>query len=493
MNSISIDEIENKPLEQQQQENKNKKPIIILILIIIIQIIIIIFLYINENNIIIKKDENGNYILSNKTWKIIKTNNYKQYAKYSQNETILKIALLSDSHLDPSNPLKHPFSKTLKKSLETIKKQNVDIILFAGDLADIASKEAFNLFIEIYNEIFPSNSPSPILLVTMGNHDYFPNKNIYVSVNQAREMFEETFNQKYQDHFLINDFHFILWGNIDGEYYEPRCNYKWVINEINNALNDENFINKDFPIFVITHFPPINTTHHSTFWGNKDINLGLNNYYNVINLCAHSHTSLIDERAIDQKNFTVINAQPTSRVCTESCENGYISIDEFGSDEISYKNYMGVIMFLRKGSIEVKRIFLDDNSFYDKNWYIPFPIKKENFNYTDNRVKNNKKPFFEGDYNISINKVNNRYFINFKQAKHEYFVYAYNISFSNSSFYNIYRYISDFFLKEKDRREYITFALNNRLTKGKYNITIIAFDSFELESINNLTQLIELN
>jgi DNA repair exonuclease SbcCD nuclease subunit len=94
--------------------------------------------------------------------------------------------------------LKIPFSKTLKQSLETIKKQNVDIILFAGDLADISSKEAFNLWKEIYDEIFPSKSPSPILLVTMGNHDYFPNKYIYISVNQAREMFEETFNQKYQ-------------------------------------------------------------------------------------------------------------------------------------------------------------------------------------------------------------------------------------------------------------------------------------------------------
>ena len=33
------------------------------------------------------------------------------------------------------------------------------------------------------------------------------------------------------------------------------------------------------------------TTHHRTLWVNNDNNLGENNYYNVINLYTHSHTS----------------------------------------------------------------------------------------------------------------------------------------------------------------------------------------------------------
>ncbi len=99
MKKVSIFEIENTSLEEPQ--NNNNKSIYILIFIIIIQIIIIIFIFKTGNNIKVKKDENGNYILYNKTWKTIKTNNYKNYSEYSQNETILKIALLSDSPLDP--------------------------------------------------------------------------------------------------------------------------------------------------------------------------------------------------------------------------------------------------------------------------------------------------------------------------------------------------------------------------------------------------------
>ena len=476
--------------EKIQKKLKNIKFIFFILIIIILQIILI-------KSILSKNSKNTNNtikIIESENWKIIKTENYKNYSNYKLNETILKIALLSDSHIDIYNPLKTPFIKTLKQSLQTIKNQKVDIIIFAGDLVDTASKESFLLWKKIYHEIFPLNSSSPILLLIMGNHDYYlNNNNYYLSINQTRTLFEETFNQKFQDHYLINDFHFILWGNIDDENNnKSKCNFNWVKYEIEKIIKNDKNEEKNFPIFVITHFPPLNTTHQSNFWGNKYINLGLNNYNNIINLCGHSHSSLIDERAIDQFNFTVINSQSTSRVCTEKSENGYIAKDEFGNDNISYKNYMGVILFLKKGFIEVKRIFLDDNSFYNKFWVIPFPIFHYNFNYTFNRVKFRNKPFFDQDLNVSIYKKNDKYYIKFKQAIHEDFVYGYNITFYNDNYNKTYKYISDFFLKEKDRREYITFLLNNNLTKGKYNITIIAYDSFEITSLNNITKEIEL-
>ena len=44
-----------------------------------------------------------------------------------------------------------------------------------------------------------------------------------------------------------------------------------------------------------------------------------------------------------------------------------------------------------------------------------------------------------------------------------------------------------------DRKEYIVLLLNKELSKGKYNIEIIAFDSFNNKSKNSLKNQIYLN
>ena len=55
-----------------------------------------------------------------------------------------------------------------------------------------------------------------------------------------------------------------------------------------------------------------------------------------------------------------------------------------------------------------------------------------------------------------------------------------------------YFYISDFFLKPKDRKQYITLLINDELEKGKYNVTIVAFASYKIMSEDNITEEISL-
>ena len=58
----------------------------------------------------------------------------------------LKIAFISDSHIDPDNPKKRPFEKNLYNSFLNLKSQNIDIIIFGGDLCDVCSENAFKKF-----------------------------------------------------------------------------------------------------------------------------------------------------------------------------------------------------------------------------------------------------------------------------------------------------------------------------------------------------------
>ena len=73
----------------------------------------------------------------------------------------------------------------------------------------------------------------------------------------------------------------------------------------------------------------------------------------------------------------------------------FVGTDEYGNDEYSYKNYMGNIIEIRKNKINIKRMYLDDGTFYEKEWNILLPILQENFIYDDRRMLYVKKPYFE--------------------------------------------------------------------------------------------------
>ena len=465
---------------------------------------------------------------------------------HSDPSLLLKVAFISDSHIDPDNPLKFPFEKNLLQSLKNIKSKNVDIIIFGGDLCDVCSVKAFNKFKEIYESVYPNDDEgNPILLLTMGNHDYYPSKENNYSNYEAQDLFQQIFKVKHQNHTIINNFHFILWGNQHMDFDYAYLNTLWIQEEIDNVLLNQNstFKNSQInPMFIITHFPPRNTSFRSEFWGSFDIINVLSRYPHIINLCSHSHATLFDENSINQKFFTVINSQAISRVTVDFAENNYdVPTDEYGNDEYSYKNYMGNIIEIRNNKINIKRMYLDDGTFYEKEWNILLPILQENFIYDDRRMLYVKKPYFEKNkkkYIEIIKKIINgteRFLMKFEQAKHENFVYGYNISFVKYNFlgkqniinqeilkskYAIYDgfqglikesyvyqnknkdyigirnftyfYISDFFLKPKDRKQYITLLINDELEKGKYNVTIVAFASYKIMSEDNITEEISL-
>ena len=395
----------------------------------------------------------------------------------------IKIGIISDfqlnsKHSNPYNRLYNKyyeyFEKNLFKALSVLKKNNIDIIIIAGDTTDIGKSEDYLLFKNILYSVYKYNQ-TPIIISLMGNHDY----DIGDEDNKNRHKFFNYMQSYPYSHYIINNFNFIFWSN---DNYHVRENaiqyYSWIKSTLEKARKNKN--KEGDPIFVITHIPPKKTVYGSeNFWGHEGIYNILKDYPEVICISGHSHYSLRNKKSIWQGNFTAINTQSLS----------YIDLDEFYENTMSVRedslknDSIGLIAYLNKNSIRFDRIEFSSEEILDERWKIYFPINISNFIYTFEKRNKKIKPFFDGKNEIKVEKIKENYIIKkyivFNAAFHEDYVYIYKIVFKNQNFNKEYLYYSDYYKNKKLRKEIVKFELPNNLENGKYNVEIYAIDSFD--------------
>ena len=433
-------------------------------------------------------------------------NPYDEITKYTIGDTkTLKIGIIGDTQLIPLS-LNHPFqyfSNTLKKSLEILKENKINVLIIDGDITDYANPECYDNFLTQYNNVFGNEKKEniPILILIMGNHDYWLSYSIENglefekgNIEEMQKLFIEKTKHKPFSHKIINGYHFINWSCEDGSLDNPNKNHNWFEKEIKIALED----NDKKPIFVTTHFPPKNTVYGSEDWGDIHLNELFEKYPQIINFSGHSHFSLIDERSIYQKKYTAIQTQSLSYTELENGKvNGSILKDEFDDLMISAQNPMGLICDVNDKEIIIKRISFNKNEFYNNDWIIDIPININNFRYLyDERKDKSVKPYFifenEDDKKIVLEKIKEKNIIKFKQAYHPNFVHSYKIIFKDENgIEEQFLYFSDFFLMPSDRKKIISFGLVNKL-KGKYIVKIYAIESYGKESENYIEDNINI-
>ena len=401
----------------------------------------------------------------------------------------IKIALISDIHICPYpfiNKKYKIYAKNFKQALKVLKKQNVDIIIIAGDIGDGNLIGSYIQYNHILNSVY--GEKKPIMNLIMGNHDYYgipkPNK-----LNQR--IFEFFTKEKPFNHKIINGFHFINWSPENGDVindntYKAKSN--WVKEQMNIALKD----NSSKPIFIITHTGPAFTSYGTNEYGqgNYFLRSFFKKYENIISISGHSHASLMDEKSIYQGDFTGIQTQSVSYIDLDSGYfNGRIPRDDNDSDLVSMSNPMGIIMELSKEKVIFKRIYLSNGNFYGKNWICNIPLKRYNFQYLFSKIKKEYNPpvWYENTkinstYHIKNGKIETK--ISFKQAYHKLFVHTYLIGFINiqNERKSFFSYFSDFYKMKSEWQNQITLKVPNFIKSGFYNISIIAIDSFENES-----------
>lgn len=390
----------------------------------------------------------------------------------------LVVGVISDTQL-LSKESKHDsaqFEENFRTSLKVLKARDVDMILFPGDIGDAGTKEAFERFKAIYEEVFPADDENqPILQLIMGNHDYWADPNITLPHLQ-RNIYREVFERSPWSHYVVNGVHFIgaspMTGVMTTGYVGAEL---WLDREIRAAEAD----NPDMPIFVMTHNQPKNTSYGSNDWGDTALPFVFKNHPNVVNLSGHVHYSLLDERSIWQGDYTVINTQSISYTeMEEGKENGTIPPN---ADQTP----MGYIIEINKDNFSIARINFAKGGEMgyeekaDMRWTFDLPYSKDSFKYTDARRNTNKAPEMEagkGSFEVEDGKT----VLKFKAGTDDDFVHSYKLVIDDSE---EQLYFSDFYNGLDDMAEEVSLPLLN-VKAGTHNIKVYAVDSYDAVSEN---------
>lgn len=387
------------------------------------------------------------------------------------NET-LKVGVISDTQLlSHETKLNGPqFEVNLRTSLQVLKNRGVDMILFPGDIGDQGTKESFDKFNEIFNEVYPDEKP--ILQMIMGNHDYW---NTPTGVNITlpsthRKTYKEAFGVSPWTHYEVNGVHFIgaspASGSMDAGYFGVG---KWLDREIQKAVE----ANPDMPVFVQTHNQPQGTSYGSEDWGDTTLDKVFSKYPNVVNLSGHVHYSLLDERSIWQDAYTVINTQSISYTEMEQGkENGTIPPNPDTTP-------MGYIIEITSDNFSIARInFAKGENGYeekaDMRWSFDLPYSKDSFKYAEDRAEKNAAPQMtagEGTFETTESET----VLSFTAGTDDDFVHSYMVVIDDST---EQLYFSDFYNGIDDMATTVSLPLKN-VEAGTHNIKVYAVDSYD--------------
>ena len=188
---------------------------------------------------------------------------------------LLKVAVISDTQLPPTKEdleNNDTYLKNLKKTLNVIKNNNVDMILFAGDIGDLGTYFAFETYENTIDEVFGDNRP--IVQTVMGNHDFW-HRDAKTATNHIKA-FKEVTGKSPWTHYVVNGYHFIGaspdCGSMERAY---NITSKWLDKELEKASADSD----GKPIFVLTHNQPKDTCYGSDEWGDTSLNKVLEKHH----------------------------------------------------------------------------------------------------------------------------------------------------------------------------------------------------------------------
>lgn len=389
-----------------------------------------------------------------------------------------KVAIISDSQLPPTQAQldeDDTFLINLKNALTVIKNNDVDMILYAGDIGDLGTRFAFQTYMDAIDEVFGEDKP--IIQTIMGNHDYW-HKSVFTAINH-RKAFQQIMVQSPWTHYVVNGYHFIGvspdCGSMTAGYIVAS---QWLDEELQKAEADSN----GKPIFVMTHNQPLNTSYGSEDWGDKTLNAVLEKHPNVINFSGHVHYSLLDERSVWQGEYTVINTQSLSYTELEKGkENGTIPPNAAATP-------MGYIMEFQEDEILLHRINFADGNMgkeekADSVWSFPLPYVNDGRYSFETRKAANQAPVVTDTAGTATLKDGNVE-LSFTAAEDDDFVHSYKVIIDDKE---TKYFFSDFYNGIADMQKDVTLTLPAPTDGAKHTYKIYAVDSWDEESTNCIT------
>jgi predicted MPP superfamily phosphohydrolase len=384
-------------------------------------------------------------------------------------EPNLQMSVISDLHINRKKP-NNKFEQALLDLRDIA--PNYDTIAIVGDMTEGGFEEEYQRYSDIL-KAFKNQSAEEF--VTMGNHEYFEptyDKISSVSDLQLKQRFIKYTGEQLDDIFYdkwIKGYHFIsLAGELSLESLAPQSQkqpglndaaylserqYQWLEKTLSVGADP----NK--PIFVFLHQPIRDTVYgsmrwHASFDDQTRLLSLLKKYPQVILFSGHSHYLLNHPKSIYQDGFTMVNTSSVEYTWFEGGEVPTLS--------------QGFIVNVYDDRVEFKAREFSNHTWINTTT-IPIPFKET--------VKENNKPFFIGNSNLSISDIRtNSVTLSWDQGQDDTIIDRYVIKESGASQKTLW---SHFWTPE----ERVSTTINELLPDTTYNLDIYALDAWDNSSL----------
>lgn len=318
-------------------------------------------------------------------------------------EPVLKVGIISDTHVKK----RESSCNILADALKLFKFHNVDVIVNAGDIADVYDEQAYKNYRNTVKKIYPSKKPQEIFAFAWHERikrEREPQEKVFADVKKYLKIMHKMY-----DEFNIKGYTFLVFPqDVDFDRYDKT---------VAQAVKE----NPGKPVFVIDHVPAFNTVYNSMTWGNRERLNILEKYPQVVHLSGHVHGTLTNELNIHQGGFTSVNAG-----CLHTWAGALI-----GNTPTSMQSDMAMIMEIYPEKLVFRRFFSVTAEEYqsDTPWTVSLPFDKNNAPYNFEYRKNASiAPEFAEKAELKAKVSEKEVRLSFPQALHKDGVFNYKIT-----------------------------------------------------------------
>ena len=446
-----------------------------------------------------------------------------------------KILVVSDVHVSADTTTKEHLKNTLLYALD----EQVDAIIFNGDIADLGNDESYSHLDDVFTKTYGNidKADRPELIFNMGNHEFYPSGNcaheetVYDVQIGKFKAFAEKWGEAIEDNVFVRNIKgikciiafpsdensFVTGSDIilkatgqklksAGEKVYLAATGGYSQNDVDKVKSKfDEIIGSDYDKTVVfcTHHP-LGETYGSTLYGMLSeseamFKAMLKDYPQVVHIAGHTHFSSLHERSIAQKDWTSIQigmhtyGKYVSGVDTDEDGNtlNYLNItgkryntSDATAQAYHGKTHFGVLLTFTEEKMTAERIYLSTGEKYEHGiWEVPYGITKENkhkkFYYEDGERTGETLTFGE-DTQLKAKVVNGELTeISFKDVDQYWACEGYEIVIGDDQgiFIKKILWSSHFWMGLKEKQTY-TIALSDIPLKDGYTIRLRAINFF---------------
>ena len=423
--------------------------------------------------------------------------------------------------------------KTFRDHLTYAKSINADVLFMPGDMVNNAVQSYYDRFWSIFKSVYGEDeSQWPEIIWAMGNHEWY-DANEKDAAN-AIALFKA--NARIESDNLVRVSKVASEANPGqtvANYYKVVNGVPFVVisgDSISNKVSDAQkaeiigwldeimelpTVQAGTPIYVAYHLPIADVTYFGQ--GATDVSRVvddiLKNYPNAIVFTGDTHCPGINERTINQVDYTAINLGSSSysrivkRSATSQEGEQYYNVGGNAKDVVTgevafgftYTQNLMVLQNNTDGSVVMDRYVTDTNPADIRKvgitWNFPSGLTKDQFVYTNDRFENKQWAnilygkdglVFPEDASVSYSVDGTEMMVYFDDVTDHNYAEHYKITVTaDGTTSKVYDVVGNYFKYYEEAQTY-HFQLSDIPAGTNYTVTVKAYDFFDNESLNSL-------